>query len=94
MTNIVTLVDHLADKDDRWLLLATWVIGLCFAVYLFKWLVGKYSSITEKLASVIAASTAVIEKNCLALDRNSQAFEEVSRAIEHCRRASNPLRHE
>lgn len=73
------LIDHAARSSDRWLFVATLLVGFGSTTWLFRWLVGTYTNLIEKLA-------AVLQRNTDAFDRNSHLSAQMAQAIESCRR--------
>lgn len=78
-TNTVALIDHAARQSDRWLFLGLLALTILAAGWLFRWLVKRLDSITERHEATL---TGVVE-------RNTEALREVKTQLAWCRFASN-----
>jgi hypothetical protein len=84
-TTLTQILDHAALQNDRWLFLALMAIGLIASFYLFRWLVGQYTSQSTKL-------TEVVERNTIALGQIKGCVQQVSQEIMYCR-MKNEMNH-
>ena len=56
------LIDHAAQQSDRWLFLAVLALGGLSGMWLFRWLVGRYTELSSRLAAVIEANTEALRE--------------------------------
>lgn len=91
MSDIINAADHAAMQSDRWLFVATLLILIVGAVFLWRWMTEDRKAVAERLTSItdrhITQSeklAEVVTNNTAALQTNSQMMAKVADQIGRC----------
>lgn len=74
---LIPIVNQAAAASDRWMFMAMLIITGGGSWALIKWLIGSYTKLAERLASVIEANTD-------AMRQNAEAVEDMGHVIQGC----------
>ena len=96
MDDVLTLTDHAAQQNDRWLFIAALVVLGCVVVAVARYFVKQHEGLIADHKAARAESQKIlvdlVEKGnktnqelAVCLDRNTRAFEEVTAAVRFCR---------
>jgi len=92
MGTTLETINHVADKNDRWLLVAVLVLALLGLIALWRWLTSHLEKTAERLTTITDRHIAqtehlatVVANNTSALQQNTHALAKMEHVMENCR---------
>lgn len=90
MPDPITLADHVAAQNDRWIAVAAVCCLIAFGIFIWRWMVADRKNIADRLNHMTDQQIEMAINLSKVVANNTAALEDVSRIIERCPAAGLP----
>jgi hypothetical protein len=94
VNTVTQIADHAAMQSDRWLFLASLIVGLLGAVAIARWIVADRNRVVTSLENNQIQLVKIVEKVTDVVSTNTSALNRVSEEIRFCAGRGNGRGHE